>query len=212
LTHLLTLLQALAIGIMGVLFFIVNCIFACVILLMVLWASIWALISKNPDTRYQPMRDDRGSFIKSQTNLGTTELDALGATARGDGKHGAFGAERKRMDLDDEDDAFSGSSAATSQVGQRPMTGSGAIVNNNASEGFYGQAPRSPIEPPTQPMLAATSPYRSQSPASGFSDPYRPGSRSQQSVNSLAKSGGPAGHAQFRSQNSASPWQRGVGY
>src|ERR1700750_2547258 len=108
---------------MGVLFFLVNCIFAIVILLMVMWTSFRALTSKNPDTRYQPMRDDRGSFIKSQTNLGTTELDALGATARGDGKHAGFAnaAERKRMDLDDEEESFSGSSAPTSQVGQRPL-------------------------------------------------------------------------------------------
>jgi hypothetical protein len=195
---------------MGVIFFVVNAVFALVILLMVLWASIWALVSKNPDTRYQPMRDDRGSFIKSQTNLGTTELDALGATARGDGKAGAYAAERKRMELDDDDDNLSGSSTNVSQTGQRPMTNSGATVND-AGSGFYGQAPRSPIEP-TQPMLAASPGYRSQSPASGHPETYRPGSRSQQSVNNLAAGGGGAGHAQFRNQNNASPWQRGVGY
>jgi hypothetical protein len=197
---------------MGVIFFVVNAVFALVILLMVLWASIWALVSKNPDTRYQPMRDDRGSFIKSQTNLGTTELDALGATARGDGKAGAFAAERKRMDLDDEEDSLSGSSAHVSQAGQGPMTKSGATVD--AGSGFYGQAPRSPIEPPTQPMLAASPGNRSQSPASGYASPYRPGSRSQQSANTLGPTpgGGAAGHAQLRSQNNASPWQRGVGY
>src|SRR5277367_6201327 len=68
---------------MGVVFFIVNAVFALVLLILVLIASVYAIVSKNPDTRYQPMRDDRGSFIKSQTQL-TTELDALGATARGD--------------------------------------------------------------------------------------------------------------------------------
>jgi hypothetical protein len=54
---------------------------------MLLIASILALASKNPDGRYQPMRDDRASFIKSQTNL-NTELDALGAVSRGDYKNG----------------------------------------------------------------------------------------------------------------------------
>jgi hypothetical protein len=88
---------------MGVLFFLVNCIFAIIILLMVMWTSFRALTSKNPDTRYQPMRDDRGSFIKSQPNLGTTELDALGATARGEPKPDTFAyAEQKRMDLEDD--------------------------------------------------------------------------------------------------------------
>src|ERR1700750_2828772 len=106
---------------MGVLFFLVNCIFAIVILLMVMWTSFRALTSKNPDTRYQPMRDDRGSFIKSQTNLGTTELDALGATARGDGNPYAM-AEQKRMDLEYENDS------TASSVGVTP--------HNNGSQGF----------------------------------------------------------------------------
>jgi hypothetical protein len=95
---------------MGVLFFIVNCVFALVILLMCFYSSIRALMSKNPDTRYQPMRDDRGSFIKSQTNLGTTELDALGATARGDTNQYAM-AEQKRMDLEYENDSTASSLA-----------------------------------------------------------------------------------------------------
>ncbi|KAK3059273.1 hypothetical protein LTS18_011251, partial [Coniosporium uncinatum] len=75
-------------GVMGVIFFIYNAVFSLVLLIMVLVSSIYAFVSKNPDTRYQPMRDDRGSFIKSQTQLGNGELDALGATARGDSKHG----------------------------------------------------------------------------------------------------------------------------
>src|ERR1700750_180008 len=101
---------------MGVLFFLVNCIFAIVILLMVMWTSTRALMSKNPDTRYQPMRDDRGSFIKSNTNLGTTELDALGATARGEAKPGTYEyAERKRLDIEDD---YSTSSIAVNNRGQ----------------------------------------------------------------------------------------------
>ncbi|KAE9976963.1 hypothetical protein BLS_001738 [Venturia inaequalis] len=78
---------SLAIGIMGVLFFILNTVFALVLLIMVLWASISAILSKNPDTRYQTMRDDRGSFIKSTSKHNLhDELDALGAAARGDGQ------------------------------------------------------------------------------------------------------------------------------
>lgn len=42
------------------------------------------------------MRDDRGSFIKSNQVLGSTELDALGKTARGDKETGG------RVDLDDD--------------------------------------------------------------------------------------------------------------
>lgn len=72
---------------MGVIFFILNAAFALILVLLVLIATLYAIFSKNPDVRYQPMRDDRGSFIKSQTKF-TTELDALGATARGENKLG----------------------------------------------------------------------------------------------------------------------------
>jgi len=107
-------MPTLAIGIMGVLFFIVNCVFAIIILLMVLWMSVRALMSKNPDTRYQPMRDDRGSFIKSQASLSATqELDALGATARGD-----HYAEQKRMDIEEDSMA---SSTAVNQMSRNPV-------------------------------------------------------------------------------------------
>jgi len=49
------------------------------------------------------MRDDRGSFIKSQQTLGHTELDALGATARGDTPYGM--AEHKRLDSEYDNDS-----------------------------------------------------------------------------------------------------------
>src|SRR5947207_13412942 len=89
---------------MGVIFFIVNAGFALILLVLVLIASVYAFASKNPDTRYQPMRDDRGSFIKSQSAL-TTELDALGATARGDtnetyGKEKGFGSDDESFSSD----------------------------------------------------------------------------------------------------------------
>ncbi|RAK76521.1 transient receptor potential ion channel family protein [Aspergillus fijiensis CBS 313.89] len=71
-------------GVMGVIFFVYNAAFVLVLLVLVLVTSAFAIFSKNPDLRYQPMRDDRGSFIKSQSQLGMTELDALGSTARGE--------------------------------------------------------------------------------------------------------------------------------
>ncbi|KAB8077382.1 hypothetical protein BDV29DRAFT_198931 [Aspergillus leporis] len=74
-------------GVMGVVFFAYNAVFSLVLLIVVLIASVYAVLSKNPDTRYQPMRDDRDSFIRSQSQHQlNTELDALGATARGEGK------------------------------------------------------------------------------------------------------------------------------
>ncbi|CAL5873459.1 uncharacterized protein PFLUO_LOCUS7738 [Penicillium psychrofluorescens] len=71
----------MATGIMGVIFFVYNAVFALVLLILVLIAAGYALFSKNPDTRFQPTWDDRGSFIKPQTNR-NAELDALGESAR----------------------------------------------------------------------------------------------------------------------------------
>lgn len=88
-------------GVMGVIFFIYNAVFSLVLLLLVLVATIYALIRQNPDSRYQPMSDDRASFIKSQTQL-TTELDALGVTARGD-----KAAYKHNLDLDDDNESWS---------------------------------------------------------------------------------------------------------
>ncbi|EMC92486.1 hypothetical protein BAUCODRAFT_292735 [Baudoinia panamericana UAMH 10762] len=107
-------------GVMGVIFFIYNAAFSTILLLIVLIASIIAVVAKNPDTRYQPMRDDRGSFIKSQTHL-TTELDALGATARGEGKHGWAPNGKSGARIEDEEDSWSG--GGSSDRTQQEQTG-----------------------------------------------------------------------------------------
>lgn len=88
---------ALATGVIGVVFFVANAVFAFVLLILVIVSTVLAATRKNPDTRYQTMSDDRASFIKSQTAL-STELDALGATARGEMK-GGF---KPGLDLDDD--------------------------------------------------------------------------------------------------------------
>lgn len=136
---------------MGVIFFVYNAVFALVLLIMVLASSYFALTSKNPDTRYQPMRDDRGSFIKSEAQL-TTELDALGATARGDGKTG------KRMGLDDDEESFSSGS------GSQPK---------GAEAGYYG-APRSPVDP-SVPMFPANGTDNRTGPPPSYASPRSPG-------------------------------------
>ncbi|KAH6683263.1 hypothetical protein B0J14DRAFT_467733 [Halenospora varia] len=213
-------------GIMGVLFFIFNAAFSLVLLILVIIATTFAFIRKNPDTRYQPMSDDRASFIKSQTQL-TTELDALGATARGDVK----GGYKHNLDLDDDNESWSSDSMR--HPANMPLPPSTA--NSGAN---YNNPPHSPIDPsvplfpaggrgaPPQyqdnprgayqgqaesrpnsdlPLInnrsanASPSPYRVDSSQSNLSGAYR-------SQNNAS----PAG--QYRSQNNPSPWQRGAGY
>jgi hypothetical protein len=117
---------------MGVVFFVFNAVFSLVLLIMLLVSSGFALFTKNPDTRYQPMRDDRGSFIKSQTAL-TTELDALGATARGEGK-GTHPQSRSRIDDDDD----------YSSEEQRQI----AAKEGGFTEHYQTAPPRSPMSNP----------------------------------------------------------------
>lgn len=176
-------------GVMGVIFFIYNAAFALTLLVMVLVSSGFALFSKNPDTRYQPMRDDRGSFIKSQTQL-TTELDALGATARGD--KGGYG---KRSAIDDDDSSFSEepkteSITAPQQAMYHPTRttdpNDGFYTNSNPSQASHYQARSNAASPaPSRNGYGYDGGYGQNA------SPFRPASRNQQN---------------------ASPWQRGAGY
>lgn len=180
----------LMIGVMGVVFFVYNAVFALVLLVLVLIASVYAVVSKNPDTRYQPMRDDRGSFIKSQTQL-TTELDALGATARGDVKNG-----HNPFD----DDATSISSGNGAAYGHS---------NNLEANHNRQQAPPSPVDPSVPLFPSNGSPQRGPPPVYdnyGRSASPRPGNYGDAPVGASALA------TQYRAQNNASPWQRGAGY
>jgi hypothetical protein len=67
----------------AVVFFVLNAVFALFLLIFTIVTCALALIYKNPDTKYQPMKDDRVSFIPRTTGLEKTdkkdtELLALG--------------------------------------------------------------------------------------------------------------------------------------
>jgi hypothetical protein len=211
---------------MGVVFFIINAAFALVLLILVLIASVYAIVSKNPDTRYQPMRDDRGSFIKSQTQL-TTELDALGATARGDIK---TPYSKSRID-DDEASWSSGSlSRNTDFAAGVPLPPSTANSVRPPQEPVEKNMPMFPSDrvanrapPPNynQGNYGQNDVYNGYNNNNGGYDSRSDFSRSQNA------SPAPRGYQypdynrtgsshsmgqQFRQQNNSSPWQRGAGY
>ncbi|ODQ78623.1 hypothetical protein BABINDRAFT_162335 [Babjeviella inositovora NRRL Y-12698] len=74
-------------SVMAVVLFVLNAVFSLVLLVFTIVTCSLALIYKNPDTRYQPMKDDRVSFIPKGMNVsdskegGGFELAALGAAA-----------------------------------------------------------------------------------------------------------------------------------
>lgn len=179
--------------------------------MLVLIATGYAIFSKNPDTRYQPMRDDRGSFIKSQTQL-NTELDALGVTARGDmAQKGYYG-----RDLDD-DDSFSSGSGKNHDAAAVPLPPSTANSNMHP--------PRSPIDPnmqyfPSDGTPRHGTPSYSDNPRgmyNGDNSSSRPGQDvplmdRRQDTSPYGRA--PSSHSNngYRQQNNSSPWQRGAGY
>lgn len=82
-------------SVMGWVFFILNAAFSFVLLIMIIVLILLAVLSKNPDARFAPAKDDRTSFQrkssvkhkKSEKNLGShartqNELLALGAAAQ----------------------------------------------------------------------------------------------------------------------------------
>ncbi|BFZ65304.1 Putative flavin carrier protein 3 [Saitoella coloradoensis] len=93
--------SGIASGVLGVVFFILNAAFALVLLILVIIAAFYALFSKNPDVRYQPMRDDRTSFMKGGFGApAATELDALASPTLPQSEENRL----KRMELIDEDE------------------------------------------------------------------------------------------------------------
>ncbi|EGC41422.1 DUF907 domain-containing protein [Histoplasma capsulatum var. duboisii H88] len=177
-------------GIMGVVFFVVNAVFALILLILVLISSVYAIVSKNPDTRYQPMRDDRGSFIKSQTQL-TTELDALGATARGETK------------------SFEDSSSLSGFYPNRA---------DSPAQSLQRQQPHSPLES-SMPLFPADSSARSAPPPTYQTQaPYSRAQNISPAPRNITTSPFPSSPsatsnpAQYRMNNNSSPWQRGAGY
>lgn len=193
---------------MGVIFFVFNAAFACILLFMVLISSMIALLSKNPDTRYQPMRDDRGSFIKSNPQS-TTELDALGATARGDGKAGLYAKSRSQLE-EDEDSYSSGSADRTYTKGAeaglvQPGAINGAYQRDSGLPLFSGRDSALSLPPSYQGARSNNSspaPSRQQTSYNGYDEasPYQP--------NSVL---GDAG-SRSRQQLNGNQWQRGVGF
>lgn len=83
-------------SVMAVVYFVLNAVFALFLLLFTIVTCVLALLYKNPDTRYQPMKDDRVSFLprfdrkggkegkemdKTPQDGDDMELMALGASA-----------------------------------------------------------------------------------------------------------------------------------
>lgn len=209
---------AIVTGVVGVILWIANAVFALVLLLMLIVTTVIVLIRKNPDARYQFMADDRASFMKSQTQLNTTtELDALAATARGD-KQGY----KAGFDMDEDNESISSDSMKRRTDPSNMQAPQQA--NSPLAQPTYREPPRSPVDPsvPLFPADGRRGTPNSQPDYSGYNNGGQylrqqpsgssmgPGSFTGSSSNLSAHQG--QNNAAYRGQNNASPWQRGAGY
>ncbi|KAI0012303.1 TRP-domain-containing protein [Xylariaceae sp. FL0662B] len=180
-------------GVIGLILFFLNAIFATILLIMLIISTTLVFYRKNPDGRYQFMADDRTSFMKSQSQLtGTTELDALAATARGD-----KGGYKHGLDLDDDNESISSASLRRRTDTSNLTLPSAAPMNSQGRNN--SDPPRSPIDP-SMPLFPASGGPQQRAP-SPFGSGQAAAFRAQNNAS-------PAG---FRSA-SPSPWQRGAGY
>lgn len=121
-------------SVMAVVYFILNAIFALFLLIFTIVTCVLALVYKNPDTRYRPMKDDRVSFLprigntngkngtEAQDNM---ELVALGASAMKGLEHAQPTA------YDDEDDSYDDESSKRKNPYGSAYENSGSLSNNS---------------------------------------------------------------------------------
>jgi uncharacterized membrane protein len=136
-------LPGLANGILGVVWFVVNAVFALILLILIIVSCAYAFFSKDPETRYQPMRDDRSSFIRNAKES-STELDALAANIRGDGKENKeWSASESRGTGAQSPEEQYGRFRPMSQHSLRPFTNQSNSSFANPSTSSFGSVPQS---------------------------------------------------------------------
>ncbi|KAI5968263.1 FLC2 [Candida margitis] len=139
-------------SVMAVVYFVLNAVFALFLLIFTIVTCLLAIFRKNPDARYQPMRDDRVSFLpKAGGKKGAAagddddmELMALGATAMKGHEHG------KRDPLAYDDDSYDEDSVYPNN---RNMSGPGLESSTGSGSNEYNSSKRDSISfmEPTQP-------------------------------------------------------------
>jgi len=193
-------LPGLANGVLGVVWFIVNAVFALILLILVIVSCAYAFFSKDPETRYQPMRDDRSSFIRNAKES-STELDALAASVRGDGmKEGKDWSSEFRGGRD-------GAQSPEEQYGRfRPMS-------QGQTQPFLATAPA------PAPKFANAPPYGARPPGAQGGSPTRVpigGVRGPREYEGYSNAYGMRSESPVpppsRGNNGGDLWKRGVGY
>jgi len=206
-------LPGLANGILGVVWFVANAVFALVLLILVIVSCVYALFSKDPEARYQPMRDDRSSFIR-QAKESSTELDALAANVKGDSKEKDWSSDvRGREGAQSPEEQYGRFRPMSQQSGSpfgRPLAGSQSQPSfapvsqrsgNNSPPGQFVAPFAARDRAYSGPSSRGPSPLRGPRDYEGYSNSYGGTPRSESPLpRPPASSGG------------NNMWKRGVGF
>ncbi len=160
-------------SVMAVVYFVLNAVFALFLLLFTIITCVLALLYKNPDTRYQPMKDDRVSFLprfdnsKGDLSKGgmngsgeDMELMALGATAMKGHEHSKPIDKQQGTTVLEDDDSYDEGSPSY----RNPSGPGGAALTNTSSN--YDRDSISFMEPTEPNSTIVGNPYNAVPPSS----------------------------------------------
>lgn len=154
-------------SVMAVVLFVLNAAFALFLLIFTIVTCTLALLHRNPDARYEPLKDDRVSFIPKvqgpngaafeQSNKSEAELFELRKAAMDTNetdqekvlRADAFGSSNNRTLFDDEASTYTFSSSSNKNGAPQngvpqPVQPTSAVLGNSETFGYYSQARTTP--------------------------------------------------------------------
>lgn len=176
-------------SVMAVVYFVLNAVFALFLLLFTIVTCVLALVYKNPDTRYQPMKDDRVSFLprihhkgaqQNSSDPDDIELVALGASAM-------KGHENGGKPIYDDESVYDDDSSQTRKGNSNTFESESFSKNSLSVESAEAQQPASTIVGnSTNAYLGFQTQYSSNQAYGNDEAPYRGnyGNRSRQNQHS----------------------------
>ncbi|EGW31491.1 uncharacterized protein SPAPADRAFT_62061 [Spathaspora passalidarum NRRL Y-27907] len=117
-------LQASVASIMGWIFFILNAAFSLILLVLIVVFIVFCLVSKNPDARFAPVKDDRFSFQRKPSMHRTVRSPIMTEKNNVEGELAALGAIAQDHSVDWESEMYKLNNVANDSVDEDILTGS----------------------------------------------------------------------------------------
>ncbi|GCF00005.1 flavin adenine dinucleotide transporter flc2 [Zygosaccharomyces mellis] len=175
-------------SVMAVILFVLNAVFALFLLLFTLVTCTLALLRKNPDARYQPLKDDRVSFIPKIQGLNGSSLLLEGRT---DSDSELFELRKAAMDTNEteqeknlREDIFN-----NNKLGGRVLFDDELSTLSSSTPAHFSNRNRSPSDLPPEPVQPNSAVLGFDSAPSSSSHPrvLTPSAHQNSSANDLLK-------------------------